>query len=220
MTDKLTAAERAAQLASKLYHNGLGVEHERATDHDIGTIVAAIEQAVEDATRELRDHIQDAANRQLEAEVAMTRAEVEVERHKRRADRLIAFIDKLGKDQCLVWRGGKGKRGYGRFWDKGRLYLSHRWLYEQAKGHVPEGLQLDHTCKNKLCVNLNHLEAVTPSENTKRGPTANGSKTHCIRGHPLSGPNLYVRPGGMRQCRACRLESRVKHAKSESAGGP
>ena len=86
----------------------------------------------------------------------------------------------------------------------------HRVAYEAAVGPIPEGLQLDHLCRNTLCTNPAHLEPVTCRENLLRGNTlqaANAAKTHCPYGHPYAGENLRVRrlkSGGLgRSCREC-----------------
>jgi len=89
--------------------------------------------------------------------------------------------------------------------------LAHVASYELLVGPVPGGRQLDHLCRNKMCINPDHLEPVTPRENVLRGETivaANVQKTHCHQGHPLSGANLYVAAAdpSRRHCRACRAE--------------
>jgi hypothetical protein len=77
-----------------------------------------------------------------------------------------------------------------------------------VNGPIPDGLHLDHLCKVRNCVRPSHLEAVTPRENVMRSDgvaSLNARKTHCKRGHPFSGRNLYVRPNGERACRKCDL---------------
>lgn len=132
---------------------------------------------------------------------------------------------KAGDDGCIVWTASGNGAGYGAmFIAKGKRVLAHRWSYEHFVGPIPDGLHIDHLCRNRMCVNPEHLEAVPQRANTLRGiaPTAiNAAKTHCHKGHPLSGENLYITPGrGSRQCREChrtyerdRYQSRIKKAK-------
>lgn len=115
----------------------------------------------------------------------------------------------LKTDSCWTWTGPKNNDGYGSLWvTKRNKYLkAHRYSYEYFKGPIPEGLTLDHLCRNRGCVNPDHLEPATDRENILRGtaPSAiNARKTHCKRGHPLSGDNLYINAGsGGRACRTC-----------------
>jgi len=69
---------------------------------------------------------------------------------------------------CWVWSGGKSD-GYGHFSRDGVHYKAHRYFYEQAKGPIPAGCCIDHLCRNHSCVNPDHLEAVHPTENVRRG---------------------------------------------------
>lgn len=126
------------------------------------------------------------------------------------ADRAAAKFD-LDDNGCWVWTGCCDKNGYGKIRGPGgkRVEYVHRAVYEDVVGPIPEGLELDHLCRNRSCINPDHLEPVTRLENMRRaGPTGvsrvNADKTECIRGHPLSGANLYVTPDGRRQCRICR----------------
>lgn len=136
------------------------------------------------------------------------------------ATRFWAFVEKT--DACWNWTGSKNVSGYGKFWtDDGRTVRPHRWAYEHAVGPVPEGLQLDHLCRNRGCVRPDHLEAVTGKINSSRGE--NGRKTHCLRGHPYDEENTYVikpspsLPHGGRGCRACRQEHSAKLAAKRAA---
>lgn len=117
------------------------------------------------------------------------------------------IIDDTG---CWVWQTNLSD-GYGYLSNVGgRRVRAHRYVYERMREPIPEGMTLDHLCRNRRCVNPDHLEIVTIRENTLRGDTITGinaAKTHCLRGHPLSGANLYER-NGRRHCRACRAAQR------------
>lgn len=121
------------------------------------------------------------------------------------------FIDKvsLGEGECIEWIGGQAGSGYGQFFvgrtpeRKSIKVYAHRWSYENFVGPIPDGLQIDHLCRNTLCVNPDHLEPVTGAENLRRSH-GNGSKTHCPAGHPYAGANVYISPQGGRVCRTCR----------------
>jgi hypothetical protein len=122
---------------------------------------------------------------------------------------------------CIEWVGNRNPAGYGKFYPGqiapgvyAHMMLAHRWGYEQFIGPIPEGLQLDHLCRNRPCVNTDHLEPVTCGVNLSRIPTYgtpewngakfNLAKTHCPKGHPYDEGNTYVSPDGRRRsCRIC-----------------
>jgi hypothetical protein len=114
-------------------------------------------------------------------------------------------------DKCWEWEGGTDPGGYGessRLVD-GRVvrFKTHRRAYELLVGPIPEGLVIDHLCRNRRCMNPRHLEPVTHQINILRGygpPADNARLTHCKRGHPLDGSNLMKNPKA-RECRICRL---------------
>ncbi len=121
-------------------------------------------------------------------------------------DANVRFDAKWRLDQttgCHVWTATQVGSPYGGFYVGGvqRQVLAHRFAYERAKGSIPAGLQIDHLCRNTLCVNPAHLEVVTPHENMRRIPRA--SQLHCKRGHALTPENVYTRPNGARRCREC-----------------
>lgn len=120
-------------------------------------------------------------------------------------DRFWAKVDVGHPLGCWEWTGALSTKGYGRFNAGPALCQAHRYAYEALIGPIPDGLELDHLCRNRICVNPDHLEPVTTAENLRRG--AGGPRPRCLRGHAFSESNTYYRPdNGRRQCRACRRE--------------
>jgi hypothetical protein len=107
---------------------------------------------------------------------------------------------------CWIWTGNIKKDGYGQKMLNGKTFKAHRVVWECVNGPIPKGLQLDHLCRVRHCVNPSHLEPVTQKENILRGisPSAiHAKKTHCINGHEFTAENTY-RFKNRRQCKACR----------------
>lgn len=110
---------------------------------------------------------------------------------------------------CWLWMGGLKPHGYGSFRNElGVVVPAHRYSYELHKNVIPPGLELDHLCRNRCCVNPDHLEPVTSTVNVLRGMGAGAiyaRRTHCERGHLMLGDNLRIKSDGTRQCVQCKL---------------
>jgi HNH endonuclease len=147
---------------------------------------------------------------------------------------LSTVIDRLSTkiivadDGCLEWSGSL-RTGYGKFRGKdGGTTSAHRVVWETFVGPIPEGMDLDHLCRNRKCVNPDHLEPVTRRENLRRG--SNGVlKTHCKNGHEYTEENTIWRkadpgnrhrPNGSRGCRTCiNIGHKVYRDRKRSEGG-
>lgn len=124
---------------------------------------------------------------------------------------------------CMVWTAATDRDGYGQFWWRGRKVKAHRLAWVLENGEVPDGLQLDHLCRVRCCVNPDHLEPVSHRENLLRGDTLTASqvaRTHCPAGHPLVDGNLVASSlaRGRRACLTCdRQQSRERAALVKAA---
>ncbi len=135
------------------------------------------------------------------------------------------FWEKVDKTEgCWLWTAARYWDGYGAFMtgykkDKNkRMVRAHRYAYELLVGPIPEGMELDHLCRNRACVNPTHLEPVTHKVNTLRGETisaAFAARSHCSKGHAYDDQNLYRHPDGSRRCREChKLEERARRRRA------
>ncbi len=119
------------------------------------------------------------------------------------------FLEKISfvENGCWEWTSTKSGNGYGQFWFNKKMHNSHKISYEFFLGDIPTGLEIDHLCRNRICCNPSHLEAVTHKENTLRGigiTAINFKKTHCKNGHEFTPENIYVSKEGFRYCVICR----------------
>ena len=108
---------------------------------------------------------------------------------------------------CWLWTGTKTPSGYGSFSvDTTKRSPAHRFSYEVLVSPIPKGKEIDHLCRNRSCVNPEHMEVVDHAENMRRSAPA--LKAACVHGHALEGENLYRSPKtGRRQCKTCRREA-------------
>lgn len=113
----------------------------------------------------------------------------------------------IRSDSCWYWRTPSTDLYYGQFKSKGKRYLAHRVAYELFNGvEIPTGLEIDHLCHNRPCVNPSHLEAVTHKVNQQRSwsPVGeNAKKVKCLNGHIFTDANTYVYRWE-RHCKMCR----------------
>jgi hypothetical protein len=122
-------------------------------------------------------------------------------------ERLWARVDRTGgPEACWRWLGPVMPNGYGRIQVGGKDVYVHRFAYETVVGRIPDGLVIDHLCRNKRCVNPAHLEPVTTRTNVLRGVgfvAVNALKTHCPKGHEYTEANTRRKPNGWRDCKEC-----------------
>jgi len=123
-------------------------------------------------------------------------------------ERFMAKVHKLPSG-CWQWLGKIQPNGYARFAIRHATHAyAHRWIFEHERGSITPGLDLDHLCRNRWCVNPDHLEAVSRRENLLRGdtiPARHAVKTHCSKGHAYDEANTYLYRG-MRYCKECRRD--------------
>lgn len=129
-------------------------------------------------------------------------------------DRVLARVSR-NANGCWIYTGALDRDGYATFsvYGVGTLKV-HRLMYEARVGEIPDGLEIDHLCRVRSCVNPEHLEAVTRRENSLRSESfaaVNARKTHCIHGHEFTPENTYYRTPTHRQCRQCGREASARY---------
>lgn len=135
---------------------------------------------------------------------------------------IVAKIGGTNDKGCWLWKAAK-TNGYGVVQHKGRVQRAHRVVFEVLGGVLVDGLECDHLCRVRACVNPAHLEQVTTAENIRRGvaPSAlHAKQTHCLKGHEFTAENTYQRRRGgkvERFCReCCRQRDRKRYAKRKA----
>lgn len=134
------------------------------------------------------------------------------------AERFWEKVDKTG--ECWWWRASLDAHGYGSFYMDGRTRYAYHVAYEWLVGPRPDGMDLDHLCRNRACVNPVHLEPVPRGVNLHRSPitqtSINAAKTHCIHGHEFTPENTRRDP--WRRCETCRKAgvARRRRARNEA----
>lgn len=124
-----------------------------------------------------------------------------------------SFIYAEPIDPCHLWTGAKDRDGYGHINIGGITMMAHRVSLNLSGRPIPEGLEVDHLCRVRCCVNPAHLEIVTRAENWERGRSLsrlNRDKTHCVNGHKFTPSNTYM-DGTGRRCRSCRQLVSTRH---------
>lgn len=118
---------------------------------------------------------------------------------------------------CWLWQGELDTKGYGMVRKQVNharsVKRAHRVIYEEFRGPIPEGLELDHLCRVPACVNPGHLEPVTHRVNVRRALL----RTHCMRGHQFTPENSKPMPKGKRTCRTCFNAAQLRYLARKKA---
>jgi len=115
--------------------------------------------------------------------------------------------------ECIESKRTITTNGYSRIFVDGKNIQAHRWAWELINGKIPTGLVIDHICKNRKCVAIDHLRMVTQQENVMAGLHNIDNRTHCNQGHPFTKENIMVRKSGKRECVECnRVRARKNYA--------
>lgn len=127
-----------------------------------------------------------------------------------------ARVNKHAGSGCWEWTGSRTLGGYGHLRRPGGTFdYAHRVAYTHERGPIPDGLVIDHLCRNRACCNPDHLEPVPHRTNVARGMAPYGIRTTCKYGHDITKPqNVYTAPKGDRRCRICMdISNRERNAR-------
>ena len=133
--------------------------------------------------------------------------------------RFLAFVTGT-HGGCWEWQGYRDEQGYGQFRYAGAMVGAHRFAYERGVGPIPDGLELDHLCRNRACVNPDHLEPVPIAENLRRSRVARGVDVACGNGHAWTDESTYFRSNGGRDCRECMRDRQLTYHERRAGGVP
>ena len=128
------------------------------------------------------------------------------------AERLWRRVEKGEEHECWLWTGSGNPKGYGLIFggpDDARMRPVHRVAYEIEIGPIPEGMEIDHLCRTRNCVNPAHLEPVDHAENCRRA-----RRSHCKYGHEMTDENVYAYARS-RMCKEC-AKRRAREAKQRA----
>lgn len=120
--------------------------------------------------------------------------------------------------ECWEWQGGRTPAGYGQMGMNHRMHPAHRLAWEWTYGPIPDGLHIDHLCRNPPCVNPAHLEPVTVLENQLRGRADRGLLDACPNGHLYAETGVYLSRNGKRQCAECSRRATARYLSRKRAG--
>jgi hypothetical protein len=114
---------------------------------------------------------------------------------------------------CIESKKGITTNGYSRIRVGNKQIQAHRWVWELINGQIPKDMVIDHICRNRLCVAIDHLRMITQQENIMAGLHNIDNRSHCNQGHPFIKENIMVRKNGRRECAECnRVRARKNYA--------
>lgn len=127
--------------------------------------------------------------------------------------RFWSLVHGAGYERCWLWQGAADRYGYGKFFFSYSTVSAHTFAYEHMVHGVPVGLELDHLCRTRLCVNPWHLEPVTHQINMARKvafAAMDPATQFCANGHLRDAGNTYISPSGHKNCRPCNRAAQAR----------